>query len=140
MTTEPLADPPIADVVFRAALQARAIAGHGNSITVQGTSMWPMLQPDDLAMLDLRQHGFRPGEIVVYRSGERLMVHRVLSSRAGRLVTAGDSRPLIDATVPTEAILGRVVEVQTADGAVDLRSTTAQALGRRVGESIRTCT
>jgi phage repressor protein C with HTH and peptisase S24 domain len=70
---------------------------------------------DDAAILvtqPARVADVRTGDIVVRRDGERLIVHRVVGSDAGGLITRGDANDHDDAGRVTDALIdGRVVAI-----------------------------
>ena len=63
--------------------------------------------------------GGAPGDVVAYRVGERVVVHRVVARAGGGgwIVTRGDARWLPDVPIAgPEAILGRITGRRGADG------------------------
>ena len=106
-------------------------AGRHSQIPVQGTSMYPLLRPGDVALVVHGHDGLRVGDVAAYWSGDRIIVHRLLRRcRPGEnLLTGGDNRHLADEPVPTNVVLGRVFAVHTPAGQFSLRSRRARLLG-----------
>ena len=68
--------------------------GGGSLGAVAGKSMEPTLRSGDLIVV--RPGAYRVGEIVAYRSGGGLVVHRIVSVANGRLVMRGDANDDVD--------------------------------------------
>ena len=76
-------------------------ARHGVELTVDGTSMLPVLHPGD-TILVRKKESYEPGDILVflYKNNE-LLVHRFLKIEAGRYFCKGDNAlRLEDMTLP----------------------------------------
>ena len=88
----------------------RSLAADGGfDVAIRGASMEPRL-PDG-TRLHLRRPGLLlPGDVVAIRSGERLLVHRILGAapRKGgwRLLTQGDAAPRPDGWLDPAGIIG----------------------------------
>jgi hypothetical protein len=79
---------------------------------VMGLSMFPCLLPGDIVTVERRAiEEFRPGEIAKYLRDGRLMVHRVIEMRDGKLITRGDVAMENDPPVGAEEVVGKVVSV-----------------------------
>jgi ribosomal protein S18 acetylase RimI-like enzyme len=94
-----------------------------------GRSMWPLLRPGDVAeFTPLCGAPPKIGDIVLYRIGERLIVHRVIGRDAsGRLRLRGDFTLSEDAPIAPETVLGRLAAIERAGRRVAL-GTPARAL------------
>jgi signal peptidase I len=94
-----------------AALAKELLSGFGRlNLRVTGTSMLPALRPGDVIEFDARgSTQAEPGDVVLYRRDESLVVHRVLARDNDCLITQGDSLAAPDATVPLADVLGRAV-------------------------------
>lgn len=81
-------------------------------VRVDGGSMHPALQLGDLAVIAHAEH-VSAGEIVLFRSGQGQVLHRVERIMpGGRIVTRGDANPVRDVVpVSPGAIKGRVVAI-----------------------------
>lgn len=93
---------------FADLVRAALAAGHPARVPVTGTSMAPALTGGTVLVEPADFDRLRPGEVVAYRHGDRIVVHRVAAHRGDHLVTAGDNLPLYDPPVPRSAVLGRV--------------------------------
>jgi hypothetical protein len=124
-----VSEPPLPRPVVDAALEAWAGAGRTSRVPVQGTSMAPLLRPGDVAFVAHGRARLWPGDLLAYRAGDRVVVHRLLRRRGASLRLAGDNRPEADAPVPPGAVLGRVVAFERGGVVRGLRSPLARALG-----------
>jgi hypothetical protein len=68
-------------------------AGRQARIAMRGTSMLPLLREPMVLELDRFRGRARVGEIVVFRTHERLVAHRVVGRRGDALLCAGDAQP-----------------------------------------------
>ena len=119
-----------------AALAAWGQAGRRIRWPVEGSSMWPMLRTGDTVIVAHGIQPFRPGDILLYRAGERLVLHRLLRRQAGDLlVLAGDTLPYSDPAIPLAAVLGRAVAVEAGGLAYSLDSRAARLAGRILAAS-----
>jgi signal peptidase I len=78
--------------------------------------MVPSLWPGDLVLV--RTCSFSEvsrGAVIVFRQNERLIVHRVMDLKNGRLIARGDARARVDDPVGSENLIG-VVEAAFRDG------------------------
>lgn len=82
------------------------------AVTVRGGSMAPLLADGDRVEIAPARF-YWPGDVVAFRSGDGLIIHRLLGYRryGGRLaaVTRGDAAPRPDLPVALDQLLGRVV-------------------------------
>src|SRR5687767_15857078 len=73
-------------------------------------SMAPLVRAGDrLRLAPIDRARLRRGDLVAFRRGGLLVVHRVLEHHAGGVVTKGDALALRDEGIPWEALVGRVV-------------------------------
>jgi hypothetical protein len=83
------------------------------------SSMAPLIRPGDWLRLDPLPRGrLSIGTLVAYRSGERLVMHRVLRWSDAGLVAKGDALPSPDPLVPWDHVVGRVNALRRLDGRV----------------------
>jgi signal peptidase I len=81
-------------------------------LRVNGASMLPVVWPGDLVTVRHCNPGkLMPGQIVVYRRDDLLIVHRITKNTGDHLVTRGDARPFNDPPVKAIEILGHVVSI-----------------------------
>ncbi len=80
---------------------------------VEGRSMEPTLQPGDLIVIVKRisPKDIAVGDVVVYRRGGTLIIHRVIRIEGDALITKGDNNWLPDPPVKFQAVLGKVLEL-----------------------------
>ncbi|MBU0511046.1 MAG: S24/S26 family peptidase [Chloroflexi bacterium] len=120
-------NPPI----LEATLKVWAETGRHNLIPVKGTSMYPSLRPGDVTLIVHGYEKFRAGDILVYRSGDQVVIHRFLRWLPdGTLLMAGDNRQFVDTPIPVSAVLGRVISVITPSGQFSLETCGVRAFGR----------
>jgi signal peptidase I len=95
-------------------LAAEALLSSGRvRLQVTGWSMLPSIWPGDVLVIDRCEAAeILKGDIVLYRSHRRLVVHRVVRVRHGQerggVFTRGDAMPDSDAPVSEPDLLGRV--------------------------------
>lgn len=98
---------------LRTALEISAQAaaqGDPLRLRVNGRSMAPLLRPGDWVIVAAgRPEDLARGDLVVIRSGDSLITHRLLRVRPGRLLTKGDNTWRADPPVEPGAVLGRVM-------------------------------
>ena len=81
-------------------------------IPVKGDSMWPSLRAGDVACVEPLVGEPAPGEVVLARLAEVLVVHRVLQRDASGYVLRGDNSDAEDPRLPSSRVLGRVRRVK----------------------------
>ena len=104
---------------------------HDLWVTLQGSSMMPTLPPG--SRLRLRCGGREPalGDVVAFRSGGRLVIHRLTHLDAhGRLVCQGDANAASDPPITPQEVVGVVVETQSPRVSVRVRRKIGSALRR----------
>ncbi|MEO8078361.1 MAG: signal peptidase I [Acidobacteriota bacterium] len=104
-------------------------------LRVGGTSMLPTIRPGDVLLIrPVEITSVEPGEVILFRAGGRLFVHRVVQpvvSGADRiLITRGDNHAHPDQPVTAVDLLGRVDE-QLRDGAAVAMARAPLGQGRR---------
>jgi hypothetical protein len=119
-----------------AALEVWAQAGQCIRWPVEGSSMWPMLRDGEAVVVAHGIRPFSPGDILLYRAGNGLILHRLLARQAGdRLVLAGDTHPHSDPAIPLGAVLGRAIAVEAGGREYSLDSRAARMAGRLLAAS-----
>ena len=81
--------------------------GYGAALVLTG-SMEPTIQADDLIIVAERPV-YAEDEIVVYQSGNILVVHRIIDITDGMVTTQGDANQAADEPVEMSAIKGKVI-------------------------------
>lgn len=88
-------------------------------LRADGSSMLPALHPGDVLDFEACVHAqMQPGEVVLFRRGERLVIHRVLERTADGLLTQGDGLARPDVPVDAADVLGRLVGRSRAGRAI----------------------
>ncbi|MBE6968385.1 MAG: signal peptidase I [Ruminococcaceae bacterium] len=83
--------------------------GYGAAIVLTG-SMEPTIMEDDLILV-AKKPVYAVGDIVVYQSGNILVVHRIVDIADGLITTRGDANQADDAPVEASAIKGKVISI-----------------------------
>ena len=114
------------DDVLPVALELWEQAGARHWITVEGQSMTPLLREGDAVLVSYGRDRVQRGSVVLFRHRNRLVAHRVLRIIEGDggsiLETKGDSLRTLDAPVPEESIVGRVVAIERKGRQIQLDS------------------
>jgi hypothetical protein len=92
---------------------------------------------DDITVVPVSIEAVRRGDVLLYRSGDRLMAHRVKGRVGGAEVLrlCGDAPGWEEERVPPGEVLGRVVAVERQGKGVPLRGPLARrvaSLARRI--------
>jgi len=102
-------------------------------IPVAGHSMLPLLQNGDQVVV---AHGWasgRRGDVVVFRRGDALVVHRVLRMYNGNsepmVITKGDNLSYFDAPLGANDIVGRVLAIKRGGRRLPLDTPVWRILG-----------
>lgn len=86
--------------------------GSGFSIVVRGTSMVPFLRSgkDSVVLVPLREEP-RVGQILLFRDGQRLILHRLIRKENDRYVMNGDGQEKLEVIrrEQVEAVVSQVV-------------------------------
>lgn len=82
-------------------------------LRVSGRSMLPIIWPGDTLIINAADHrDILPGEIVLFRCGDRMVAHRLITTNESedckKLRTQGDALPEADAPISRGDLLGRV--------------------------------
>lgn len=95
--------------------------GGETSLQVSGYSMYPLLAPGETVVVRHSDANIHAGDIVAFKRGRRIVVHRVLRVYDLRgetvLLCRGDNNLFLDARVLTSAILGKVIAIEKSNGA-----------------------
>ena len=87
--------------------QMPMVLGFGTAV-VQSGSMEPTLSVDDLLFVK-EESSYDVGDIVVYRSGNMLVVHRITEISGDTVTAQGDANNTADEPFDASEIRGRVV-------------------------------
>lgn len=117
-------------------LNASALAGNalpmpfgiGAAVVLSG-SMSPALEVNDVVLVR-ETDSYQVGDIVVYQSGQTLIVHRMIAKDGKTIITQGDANNAADAPIEMRAVKGKVIARVPAVGlAVNALKTPAGILG-----------
>ena len=102
--------------------------GYGAAVVLTG-SMEPTISANDLILV-AEKPVYAEEEIVVYQSGNILVVHRILDITDGMVTTKGDANNAPDVPVELSAVKGKVVGVIPGGGSIVriLKTPTATAI------------
>ena len=120
----------VADIVADAVRSGRA-----TSLRLTGDSMRPLFEPGTrVTVAAIAPAAVRPGDVLVFRVGDRLVCHRVLLTGGGRFLTSGDAHPARVTWVDAVDVLARVTGVGEERGR---RFDTFAARARGVALAVR---
>lgn len=77
---------------------------------VEGKSMEPLLWTGDIVIV-YKSDEIRVGDVVIYKSRENYVIHRVIEIRSNCYLIKGDNNPLPDGCIPKELITGKVLSI-----------------------------
>lgn len=129
-------------LVVEAALQNWMQAGKQSVFGVRGNSMHPFLHPGDtILILHSRCEDAVPGELIAFRSGKTLIVHRLLrfitDGSSSFFLCKGDNCSRPDPLVPAERIVGRACAVIRGKSKVRLEAPAWRAASRAIAACAR---
>jgi len=90
--------------------------GIGASVVLSG-SMSPALEVNDLVFVQEKEQ-YEVGDIVVYQSGQSLIVHRIIALEDNMITTQGDANNVADEPVNINTVKGAVVSRVPFFGAI----------------------
>lgn len=84
---------------------------HIKSVVVISGSMEPEIPVGSLVFIDQRDQSVDPGDVIAYRIGDTMIVHRVVDqNNDGTYITKGDSNDTADpASVTKQQIVGKEI-------------------------------
>jgi hypothetical protein len=88
--------------------------GKAVEVRARGGSMHPIIRDGDRVRIEpVRADELRAGDIIAYRRGGRLFVHRYLGrwANSGAMRTRGDSHSRVEPPLDPSEVLGRVTAV-----------------------------
>jgi hypothetical protein len=110
--------------VVETALESWAQTGKQSKFSVIGNSMYPFLLPDDTLLIAHGCGQVHPGELLAFRRGKTLVVHRLLQIyKDGSVMTLllkGDNCDQPDPIILADQVVGRVDAIQRGEVRVDL--------------------
>jgi signal peptidase I len=100
-----------------------------NAVFCRGESMRPLLRPGDrIRFVPCRVEEVRRGDVIIFTppGQEERVVHRVVSTRPGAILTKGDANPYRDAwELRQEDIVGRAVSLERGGRVIPVAGGTA---------------
>ena len=111
------------------------LLGRGKRVRFRapGRSMYPTIRENEAITVEpVAPQGVKVGDIILYRSGQSVVAHRVMQIERGRgdtlrFILREDTWGTLDEPVEAEQILGKVVSVERAGRNIDPYSTRAKA-------------
>lgn len=90
-----------------------ASLGYITIAVVEGSSMEPTLQTGDLVIVlrKISVNEMSVGDVVVYRRGSMLIIHRIVMIEGNTFITKGDNNWVVDPPVSSEAVIGKVLGI-----------------------------
>ncbi len=80
-----------------------------SSFRVSSSCMWPFIKRGDSVLVkNCKPQELKKGEIIVYRNGDNLFVHRIVEIRENNFITKADMNFKKDKPISGEQIIGRV--------------------------------
>jgi hypothetical protein len=122
--------------ILKAAAELLGRDGRAGTVRIRGTSMAPMLHPDQRVAVAFDGAEPRRGDLLLFRQADYLAVHRMLgAARPGpdgelRLRTRGDGQVGLDPPLNPADVLGRVTAIETDGGWRSLDGTLAGIYAR----------
>jgi signal peptidase I len=109
------------------------------ALRVHGTSMLPWVKPADVALIrQAKTANVRFGDVVLYRRGERVYVHRIVEKRGPlggeQFVAKGDAHRTSDGASESDELLGRVVRIYRGDKRIDFDEPRQLAKGLLIAQ------
>ena len=108
--------------------------GYGAAVVLTG-SMEPTIMADDLILV-AEAEDYRVGDIVVFQSGNMLVVHRVVELGPDTVTTQGDANNAPDDPVRKEMLKGKVIATVSGAGAIARLLKTPAATITMVGGAL----
>jgi phage repressor protein C with HTH and peptisase S24 domain len=102
--------------LFRELSRSMLREGFAVRFRARGRSMFPAIHDDDLVTVAPVVAKAKKAEVVLTDSVDGVKVHRVERSSGETIRTRGDSCIEDDGALSRDAVLGRVVQVEDADG------------------------
>lgn len=99
--------------------------------TISGYSMSPMLKDRrDTVVISRIAGEIKKYDVILYRAGEKYVLHRVIKVKADHYVTCGDNCTLRE-RVPKDSVIGILSEVWRGEEKLDLASKAYLRYSRR---------
>lgn len=93
------------------------------TLPVQGVSMVPFLKPGrDTVNVGIPTSEIKKGDIVLYKKGGGIVMHRVFATDGDSFSAVGDNETGVESGIPMSYVKARVTQVNTEKGAVKPQS------------------
>ena len=125
------------------------LLGRGKRVRFRapGRSMYPTIRENEAITVEpVAPQDVKVGDIILYRSGNSVVAHRVIQTERGnrntlRFILREDTWGTLDEPVEAEQILGKVVSVERAGRNIDPYSTRAKLrlLIHTIGSRLKRC-
>ncbi len=97
-------------------------------------SMWPVLRPGDVVLVQLIEPAAaRVGDVLVVQRGVELITHRLIAVVGDRWVMRGDNAIFADALIASADCIGQVIAIERGTRQTDLTQPPWPSLNDRVG-------
>jgi len=82
-------------------------------VKIDGQSMWPLIKSGAVLGISPECKKIKKGDIIIFRSCDRLIAHRVIRIYADIIITKGDALIFFDPYVQLRDIIGRAVFIES---------------------------
>jgi signal peptidase I len=127
---------PLPDHILLGALDVWGASGEQHFIPVSGSSMLPLIQDGDQALVIHGVTGIRRGDMVVFRQQGKMVVHRVLrvnlQTNSPTFLIKGDNNLSVDPPVQAEEIVGRVLLIKRGEKTLAIDTYPWRMVGRAI--------
>jgi signal peptidase I len=111
--------------------------GKSIKIRVNGTSMYPFLQNDDLVEIEKTDlEDLEIGDIVVFKNQDRWLAHRLIKKQISegetKLITKGDSCLKFDETFGKELYVGKITNFERENKSYSLNDSSFKTFTKRI--------
>ncbi|WP_347273584.1 signal peptidase I [Candidatus Kuenenia sp.] len=123
----------ISDEVLHAIVNVWDQTNERFAIPIVGRSMYPLIREGDNVLVECGYSQIRRGDIIAFRSENKLIVHRVLTiSEKGTgfsFITKGDNVPHADPVVSHSEIIGKVSAIKRGEKMLSLDTFAGRSTG-----------
>jgi signal peptidase I len=127
---------PLLDHILLGALDVWGASGEQHFIPVSGSSMLPLIQDGDQALVRHGLSGIQCGDMVIFRQQGKMVVHRVLRinlhPNGSTFLIKGDNNLTVDPPVQAEEIVGRVLLIKRGEKTLAVDTYPWRMAGRAI--------
>ena len=103
--------------------------------TCKGYSMWPLLrQYTDVLVIHKPGRELKKYDIVLFKSGNKYLLHRIVDIDETGIVTAGDHNSFKDSRIRKESVLGILTTIVRDGKEIDIDDPKLRAYGHLVAD------